>query len=101
MFSVQTRLQPVIETPQDSESARKSLLEQVEHWLRSGQAPDSGRLVRLEVPFQGEDALRWLAAQVITYSYAGEEVLMRRGKPAPLIKPALTRVNDYFASIIE
>ena len=63
MFSVQTRLQPVIETPQDSESARKSLLEQVEHWLRSGQAPDSGRLVRLEVPFQGEDALRWLAAQ--------------------------------------
>ena len=61
IFSVQTRLQPVIETPQDSEFARKSLLEQVEYWLRSGQAPDSGKLVRLEVPFQGEDALRWLS----------------------------------------
>jgi menaquinone-specific isochorismate synthase len=63
IFSVQTRLQPVIETPQDSEFARKSLLEQVEYWLRSGQAPDTGKLVRLEVPFQGEDALRWLAQQ--------------------------------------
>lgn len=47
------------------------------------------------------EPLRWLAAQAITYSYAGEEALMRRNKPAPLIKPALTRVNDYFASIIE
>jgi len=63
MLSVQTRPQPVIETPQDSESARKALLEQVEQWLRSGQAPDAGKLVRLAVSFQDEDALRWLAAQ--------------------------------------
>ncbi|MDW5377506.1 FAD-binding oxidoreductase [Halomonas sp. HP20-15] len=47
------------------------------------------------------EPLRWLAAQAITYSYAGEEELMRRRLDAPLIKPALTRVNDYFASIIE
>lgn len=47
------------------------------------------------------EPLRWLAAQVIAYSYAGEEALMRRGKPAPLIKPALMRINDVFASIIE
>ena len=47
------------------------------------------------------EPLRWLAAQAITYSYAGEEALMRRGKPAPLLKPALTKMNDAFASIIE
>ncbi|WP_227369923.1 NAD(P)/FAD-dependent oxidoreductase [Halomonas sp. M20] len=47
------------------------------------------------------EPLRWLAAQAITYSYAGEEVLMKRNKPAPLIKPVLTRMNDFFASIIE
>ncbi|SDM25975.1 Glycine/D-amino acid oxidase [Modicisalibacter muralis] len=47
------------------------------------------------------EPLRWLAAQTITYSYAGEEALMQRARPAPLIKPALTRANDYFASIIE
>lgn len=47
------------------------------------------------------EPLRWLAAQAITYSYAGEEALMRRTKPAPLIKPALTKMNDFFASIIE
>lgn len=47
------------------------------------------------------EPLRWLAAQTITYSYAGEEALMRRNKPAPLIKPALTKANDFFASIIE
>ncbi|HSH49161.1 MAG TPA: FAD-dependent oxidoreductase [Halomonas sp.] len=47
------------------------------------------------------EPLRWLAAQAITCSYAGEEALMRRAKPAPLIKPALTRMNDIFASIIE
>ncbi|WP_136069088.1 NAD(P)/FAD-dependent oxidoreductase [Modicisalibacter radicis] len=50
--------------------------------------------------WEGEP-LRWLAAQAITYSYAGEEALMRRDRPAPLIKPAMKRVNDYFASIIE
>ncbi|HET8791921.1 MAG TPA: FAD-binding oxidoreductase, partial [Modicisalibacter sp.] len=47
------------------------------------------------------EPLRWLAAQAITYSYAGEEALMRRGKPVPLLKPALTKMNDLFASIIE
>ncbi|RAW06182.1 FAD-dependent oxidoreductase [Halomonas elongata] len=47
------------------------------------------------------EPLRWLAAQAITFSYAGEEALMRRGKPLPLIKPALQRINDYFASVIE
>lgn len=47
------------------------------------------------------EPLRWLAAQAITCSYAGEETLMRRCTPAPLIKPALRRINDYFASIIE
>nr|WP_298373066.1 FAD-binding oxidoreductase [uncultured Halomonas sp.] len=47
------------------------------------------------------EPLRWLAAQAVTYSYASEEALMRRNKPAPLIKPALTKVNDFFASIIE
>ncbi|MDL4863613.1 FAD-dependent oxidoreductase, partial [Halomonas elongata] len=47
------------------------------------------------------EPLRWLAAQAITFSYAGEEALMRRDKPAPLLKPALQRMNDYFASVIE
>ncbi|MCK0746246.1 NAD(P)/FAD-dependent oxidoreductase [Chromohalobacter nigrandesensis] len=47
------------------------------------------------------EPLRWLAAQAITYSYAGEESLMRRGKSAPLLKRSLKRMNDYFASIIE
>ncbi|ABE58137.1 NAD(P)/FAD-dependent oxidoreductase [Chromohalobacter israelensis] len=47
------------------------------------------------------EPLRWLAAQAITFSYAGEEALMRRDKPAPLLKPALRRLNDRFASIIE
>lgn len=47
------------------------------------------------------EPLRWLAAQAITYSYAGEEALMKRKKHVPLLKPALTKVNDYFASIIE
>ncbi|MGC3874774.1 NAD(P)/FAD-dependent oxidoreductase [Halomonas sp. GXIMD04776] len=47
------------------------------------------------------EPLRWLAAQAITYSYAGEEALMRRSKPTPLIKPVLRKVNDFFASIIE
>ncbi|MFD2191254.1 NAD(P)/FAD-dependent oxidoreductase [Pistricoccus aurantiacus] len=47
------------------------------------------------------EPLRWLAAQVITCSYAGEEALMKRNKPAPLIKPALTKANDFFASVIE
>ena len=60
---MQSNLQPVIDTPRDFESARRTLLEQVEHWLRTGQAPESGVLVRLEAPFQGEDVLRWLAGQ--------------------------------------
>lgn len=47
------------------------------------------------------EPLRWLAAQAITFSYAGEEALMRRGKPAPLLKPALQRMNGCFASVIE
>ncbi|WP_129139975.1 NAD(P)/FAD-dependent oxidoreductase [Modicisalibacter coralii] len=47
------------------------------------------------------EPLRWLAAQAITLSYAGEEALMKRERPAPLIKPALTRLNDVFASVIE
>lgn len=47
------------------------------------------------------EPLRWLAAQAITYSYAGEEALMRRAKPTPLIKPALKKMNEVFASIIE
>lgn len=47
------------------------------------------------------EPLRWLAAKTITYSYAGEEAMMRRDTPTPFIKPALTKANDYFASIIE
>ncbi|GKW48799.1 NAD(P)/FAD-dependent oxidoreductase [Halomonas sp. NCCP-2165] len=47
------------------------------------------------------EPLRWLAAQAITLSYAGEEALMKHNRKAPLLKPALTRVNDAFASIIE
>nr|WP_299242035.1 FAD-binding oxidoreductase [uncultured Halomonas sp.] len=47
------------------------------------------------------EPLRWLTAQAITYSYAGEEALMKRNKPAPLIKPALMKANDFFASLIE
>ena len=47
------------------------------------------------------EPLRWLAAQAITYSYAAEEALMKRGKTLPLIKPALTKMNDVFASVIE
>ncbi|GGY01038.1 hypothetical protein GCM10007160_31130 [Litchfieldella qijiaojingensis] len=47
------------------------------------------------------EPLRWLAAQAITFSYAAEETLMKHHKSTPLLKPTLTRVNDYFASIIE
>lgn len=47
------------------------------------------------------EPLRWAAAQAITLSYAGEEALMKHQRPLPLIKPALTRLNDVFASIIE
>lgn len=47
------------------------------------------------------EPLRWLAAQAITGSYAAEEALMKRETPVPLIKPALTRINDVFASVIE
>ncbi|MCT8467243.1 FAD-binding oxidoreductase [Chromohalobacter canadensis] len=47
------------------------------------------------------EPLRWLAAQTITCCYAGEEALMRRDKSAPLLKSALRRLNDRFASIIE
>lgn len=47
------------------------------------------------------EPLRWLAAQAITYSYAGEEALMKRNHPVPFLKPALSKLNDAFASIIE
>ncbi|GHC36218.1 NAD(P)/FAD-dependent oxidoreductase [Aidingimonas halophila] len=47
------------------------------------------------------EPLRWLAAQTITYCYAGEEALMKRQRHAPLLKRALTKTNDFFASIIE
>ncbi|WP_148253676.1 NAD(P)/FAD-dependent oxidoreductase [Aidingimonas lacisalsi] len=47
------------------------------------------------------EPLRWLAAQTITYSYAGEEALMQRQRHTPLLKPALMKTNDFFASLIE
>lgn len=47
------------------------------------------------------EPLRWLAAQTISLSYVAEDALMQKNRPVPFLKPALTKVNDLFASIIE
>lgn len=47
------------------------------------------------------EPLRWLAAQTISLSYVAEDALMQKQRSVPLLKPALTKVNDLFASIIE
>ena len=44
---------------------------------------------------------RWLAAQLIGLSYAGEEALMQRERSLGIVRPTLTRLNDTFASVIE
>ncbi|MGM0987681.1 MAG: NAD(P)/FAD-dependent oxidoreductase [Pseudomonadota bacterium] len=47
------------------------------------------------------EPFRWLAAQLISLSYAGEEALMRRERSLGIVRPALARLNDAVASIIE
>lgn len=47
------------------------------------------------------EPLRWLTAQTINLSYVAEDALMKKQQSVPFIKPALTRVNDFFASIVE
>ncbi|MEQ5818320.1 FAD-binding oxidoreductase [Halomonas sp. SCS19] len=47
------------------------------------------------------EPLRWLGAQTITLSYATEEALASRERHLPLIGPALSRLNDRFAAVIE
>ncbi|QEM81198.1 NAD(P)/FAD-dependent oxidoreductase [Halomonas binhaiensis] len=47
------------------------------------------------------EPVRWLAAQTILFSYAGEEALMRRQRHIPVLSNGLTRLNDAFASVIE
>lgn len=47
------------------------------------------------------EPFRWLAAQLISLSYAGEEALLQRDRSLGIVRPALARLNDAFASIIE
>ena len=47
------------------------------------------------------EPLRWLGAKGITLTYAAEEALLARQRHLPLVSPALARLNDTFASLIE
>ncbi|MED5294201.1 MAG: FAD-dependent oxidoreductase [Pseudomonadota bacterium] len=47
------------------------------------------------------EPLRWLGAKGMTLTYAAEEALLARQRHLPLVSPALARLNDTFASLIE
>ena len=47
------------------------------------------------------EPFRWLGAGLITLSYASEEALLQRRRSLGIVRPALRRLNDAFASLIE